>query len=242
MPQTVVAFFSKGSVTQLVLSILVSGLALSAFCLATPYKLRWMNALQGSALGLVWITLQAGLMVKYKNTGGESAFMTLVGAANIMLLASPILLGILVGFKMMPMSMRERLNKLCPAAEKMLDDDDDAPVVLNEADAAEKELAEMKAARIKADDEDDDDEIPPPPPLTPRPTGADPVTPLDTVDASSVELSILPGINKDADKSQGAHHRRNATDWHANFVRNELTTVQLSSYADNGTCTYFFID
>ena len=60
MQVTVVAFFTAGSLLQLVLSIFISVVALAYHVYALPHEESWLNVLQGSCLALIWVTLQAG--------------------------------------------------------------------------------------------------------------------------------------------------------------------------------------
>jgi hypothetical protein len=69
---TVVAFFQSGSIVQIVLSILVSVVALAYHTKARPFNELGLNLLQGANLGLVWLTFQAGLMLQYNGAVTET--------------------------------------------------------------------------------------------------------------------------------------------------------------------------
>ncbi len=53
---TIVAFFTAGSMLQLVFSILISVLALLYHVYARPYRESWLNVLQGVCLFMIWLT------------------------------------------------------------------------------------------------------------------------------------------------------------------------------------------
>ncbi len=53
---TIVAFFTPGSMLQLVLSILISVVALAYHVYAKPYTEKWLNFLQGTCLLIIWLT------------------------------------------------------------------------------------------------------------------------------------------------------------------------------------------
>ncbi len=53
---TIVAFFTPGSMWQLVLSILISVMAFAYHVYAQPFTERWLNFMQGSCLFIIWLT------------------------------------------------------------------------------------------------------------------------------------------------------------------------------------------
>ena len=69
--------------------------------------------LQGACLFLIWLTLQAGLMISpVPDAATGNAFLISLSVANIVLLISPMLLGAVVGLQMIPVSFRQRVTAL----------------------------------------------------------------------------------------------------------------------------------
>ena len=69
--------------------------------------------MQGSCLFLIWLTLQAGLMISpVPDAATGNAFLISLSVANIVLLISPMLLAAVVGLQMIPASFRQRVSTL----------------------------------------------------------------------------------------------------------------------------------
>ena len=104
------AFFTAGSMVQVVLSILVSVCALAYHAYALPYRESWLNMMQGACLFFIYLTLQAGLMVQNtlpdRITG--DAILVALSVANVVLLVSPVIMGLIVALQVLPESMRHR--------------------------------------------------------------------------------------------------------------------------------------
>ena len=169
-----IAFFTAGSMVQVVLSILISVCALAYHVYALPYRESWLNMMQGACLFFIWLTLQAGLMVQNtlpdRNTG--DAILVALSIANIVMLVSPVLLGVIAALQVLPESIRRRASiflvgpdgaagdKLADASEPYRSDDApleidgwetvNLPPVLGAA-SAELEAAGAAAAHSDAD-------------------------------------------------------------------------------------------
>ncbi len=107
---TVVAFFENGTMLQLVLSVIVSSLAFAYHVYALPYTDRWLNVLQGACLFMIWMSLQAGMLMvsTTPNLSAGSALLMAVSVANIIMLISPALLIVLAVLQVIPASIRTR--------------------------------------------------------------------------------------------------------------------------------------
>ena len=138
MQVSVIAFFTAGSMVQVVLSILISVFALAYHVYALPYRESWLNMMQGACLLCIYLTLQAGLMVQNtlpdRNVG--DAFLVALSVANIVMLVSPVLLGLIAALQILPESIRRRASffftgpALAPGEDKPganRDLSDDAP-------------------------------------------------------------------------------------------------------------------
>ena len=154
---------------QLVLSILVSVGALAYHIHAVPYRETWLNMMQGACLFFIWLTLQAGAMVQNtlpdRNTG--DAILVALSVANIVMLVSPVLLGLIAALQVLPQSIRRRVSVFFVGAEGTAEDkpgaergqSDDAPqdvegwetIVLPPRTSAEHDAAGAAAAEVDAD-------------------------------------------------------------------------------------------
>jgi hypothetical protein len=122
---TLVAFFKKGSMVQLVMSIFVSVIALAWHFHAMPFRKRFLNMLQGCCLFFVYITLQAGVMIKSTapDPTAGNALVAAVSVANAIVFCSPVLMFSLVVFRVIPASTRERLFHYLGLDADDVDDD-----------------------------------------------------------------------------------------------------------------------
>ena len=109
-----IAFFTAGSMVQLMLSILVSVCALAYHTHALPYRESWLNIMQGACLFFIYLTLQAGLAVRFTpkplpdgNLG--DALLVALSVANVMMLVSPFVMGVFIGLQILPESVRMRV-------------------------------------------------------------------------------------------------------------------------------------
>ena len=138
-----VAFFTAGSMVQLVLSIFTSVCALAYHVYALPYRESWLNMMQGACLFFIYLTLQAGLMVQ--NTLPDrimgDAILVALSVANIILLISPFLMALIFGLQILPESIRRRVSALFVGAA-VIDTDlpkpapsDNAPLDVGEWEA-----------------------------------------------------------------------------------------------------------
>ena len=67
--------------------------------------------MQGACLFLIWLTLQAGLMISpVPDAATGNAFLISLSVANVMLLISPMLLAAIVLLQMIPASIRNKLR------------------------------------------------------------------------------------------------------------------------------------
>ena len=109
-----IAFFTAGSMIQVVLSILVSVCALAYHTHALPYRESWLNIMQGACLFFIYLTLQAGLAVRFTpkplpdgNLG--DALLVALSVANVVMLVSPFVMGVFIGLQILPESVRMRV-------------------------------------------------------------------------------------------------------------------------------------
>ena len=107
----VIAFFVKGSLIQLVLSMFVSAIAMAYHFYAMPFRDRGLNVLQGTCLSLIWVTFQCGLLMMntLPDPTSGTAFLYLVVLANIVLMVSPPIIVGLAFLRCLPRPWRLRI-------------------------------------------------------------------------------------------------------------------------------------
>ncbi len=78
---------------------------------AMPYRQNWLNGLQGCCLFFIWLTLQAGLLIQTttpdRSTG--NTLIVVVSVSNGVLFASPLIMGLMIGLRILPRVARERV-------------------------------------------------------------------------------------------------------------------------------------
>ena len=131
-----VAFFTAGSMVQLVMSILISVVAMVYHIHAKPFTDTWLNVMQGLCLFMIWLTLQAGLMVSQTTVPDAStgnALLVALSVANIFLLISPVCMMAIVGSEMLPPAVRRRIMVF--TCQQGAADEDLVRAVASDADA-----------------------------------------------------------------------------------------------------------
>jgi hypothetical protein len=97
---------------QIVGSIFVSVIAFAYHMYAMPYTENSLNILQGSCLFMIYLTLQAGMMLVTTSADGAagSGVLIALSIANIIVMVSPAVMVCLVLFRVCPASCRRRVS------------------------------------------------------------------------------------------------------------------------------------
>ena len=154
---SMVAFFPVGSIVQIVLSILVSVFALLYHAHARPYLSPWLNLMSGACLTLIWLTLQAGMMVAptTPDTFTGNVLLIILAAANIVLLASPFVMASVVAVQIMPARIRRklflRLRLITPEEAAADEAEQDAREALQRLKDAAQPATATPAAPVESD-------------------------------------------------------------------------------------------
>jgi hypothetical protein len=195
---TLVAFFAKGSMVQIVGSLFISVVAFGHHVYALPFMDPTLNMLQGACLFMIWLTLQAGMMLvaTAPDNATGNGVLIVASIANIVIMVSPAMLIALLFVKAIPKSIRRRVSTAFglkdPALTQDLEDENDDGSDPQHRSRTESEDNWMQSdstnsTRTSPDgsDNDDDDEKRPAEPAPVPPTIR---TSESTRDASMVEM------------------------------------------------------
>jgi hypothetical protein len=190
---------------------------------ALPYRERWLNVLQGSCLFLIWLTLQAGMLLQTTTPDFASggAVLTALSIANIIVFASPIVMVLLALCRVLPRPWRKRLSA-CVGLSMVEDADED----LTDAAAGDVPAPAPSGSRVPRNKvaADSGIELAPLPPMVVVTATDDPLPPTIahvsarratlealnalTVNPIAVSLAIPNSSNHPARVSVGATQRR----------------------------------
>jgi hypothetical protein len=171
---TLVAFLNKGTMTQIVGSLFISVVAFGYHIYALPFTDPMLNMLQGACLFMIWLTLQAGMMLvaTAPDSAAGTGVLIVATIANLIIMVSPAIMGALLFVKVVPKSIRHRVNTLLGLEDPELTRD--APTDGSDPDSdphqrwrsesesddswMQSDTSRSRAGTSQHDSDDDDDE------------------------------------------------------------------------------------